>query len=452
MIDLQKIVIGHMLISSNAYDTQFHNLKPSYFTDPLCKAIYNCGVNLKKKNMRLDLLTASQNLKNNEIVEQAGGITAILDLTKHIGGDVNLERDIALLAQEYLRSQMFALTSQAHIEAADKINDPILTINRLIDQLEELTEIGLGKSKSNDVKQLTSELKQHLQEKAKAYHSGEPMGIPTGIVKMDDETGGWQKGETVVLGARPKIGKTALVLFHAKAAAKAGFKTAIFTLEISAKAVTTRLMTGMADGRINPLRIRKGNLTPDDFDAITLAQSYLDELPITISDTCRTISAIKTECRRLKKDNKLDFVIIDFIQKFQSETRYPSREREVSAIIDEITFMGIELDVAILAISRVNRSVEQRPDKKASISDLQDAGTIESNADMIILPFRMGAYDPNDTSMLMEYVVAANRNGGLFAIDLYHDKYMTNFFEHKPYVAVPAMQPSQSWFEPNAQF
>lgn len=450
MIDIQRIVIGQMLISTEAYDQHFHLLKPGYFTDALCKLVYLTAINLKRKGLKLDLLTASTHLKGNEALNNLGGIPALIDLTKPIGQTSNIERDIALLSQDYIRSQMFAITSQAHMEAVSNINDPILTLNNLIKQLTSLTEIGIGKSQSAEIKNLTADLKTELKEKAEAYQKGIMLGIPTGINKMDEETGGWQPGETVVLGARPKIGKTALILFHARAAAKSGKKVAIFTLEISAKAVTSRLITGLAQNRINPLKFRKGNLTNDDFDAFNLAQSYLDEMPIYISDRCRTMSQIRSECRRLKKDEKLDFIILDFIQKVQPETKYPNREREVSAIMDELTFLAIELDVAVLAISRVNRQVESRPEKRAAISDLQDAGTIESNADMIILPFRAGAYDLQDKTNKLEYTVAANRNGSMFTIDLYHDQFMTNFTEQPYYqpITIPNAKPAQNWFTP----
>ena len=429
MINLEHHIIGQIIISSDCFDQYFDTLKPAYFDDQLCHELTLIGHNLKKKGQRLNILAAITALKASGKLQELGGVKKVTELTASVGSTANIEHDIACLVQEYVRKRMFALTSEAHVKAADNIQDPIQTVGWLTKQLQELTALKIGTGGSENVNKLFDQANDVIRKRNKAYKAGELLGIPTGFAKLNQETGGWQQKELIVMGARPKIGKTALLLHHAIGAARAGIPTAVFTLEISALSVTNRLITNASASKIDPRKFRTGSLSDEDFKTLDVAGSILKDYPIFVSDTCRTVKSIRNEVKRLKDEHDIKFVLIDFIQKIQSDSRHQNREREVSAIVDDLTFMAIDLDVALLAISRVNRAVESRPDKRAFISDLQDAGTIESNADMIILPYRNGAYDPDDHSNSIEYTVKAYRHGETFTFDIYHDKYMARFSE-----------------------
>lgn len=249
--------------------------------------------------------------------------------------------------------------------------------------------------------------------------NGQPTGVPSGFRDLDNLTGGFQKSDLIILAARPAMGKTALALNFAAHAAQKGIPSVVFSLEMPKNQLMMRLLSSI--GRIDSSRIRKGDLTDDDLNRLSVAANTLTNMPLSIDDTGGiSLVELRSRLRRHKKEFGLGLVIIDYLQLMgTSSKRADSREREVAELSGGLKALAKELDVPVIVLSQLNRSADTRTDHRPKTSDLRESGAIEQDADLIMFVYRDEYYNPNsEDAGKAEIIVAKNRHGSLDDIKL----------------------------------
>lgn len=257
------------------------------------------------------------------------------------------------------------------------------------------------------------------------------IGVPTGFYDLDKMSGGLKKSDLIILAARPSMGKTALALNIATAAASRGKVTLIFSLEMSRTQLMQRMLS--ANSQIPATKIQMGLLSDDDWDNILSSVVEMGEWPLYIDDTAGiSLTDLKMEARRIKREHGLDLVVVDYIQLMQGSKEYRgNRVQEVSELSRGLKALARELDVPVLALSQLSRAVEMRAEKKPQLSDLRESGSIEQDADIVMFLYRDGYYDLDDeiNRNIAELIIAKNRNGSTGKVDLYFAKEILQFSE-----------------------
>jgi replicative DNA helicase len=264
-------------------------------------------------------------------------------------------------------------------------------------------------------------------------------GVPSGFSDLDDLTSGFQPSDLVIVAARPSMGKTAIVLNIAQhAAIEANVPCAIFSLEMSKESLVQRLLT--AEGRVDAQRLRKGMLHNDDFPRLARAAGILSTAPIWIDDTPGiTLLEIRSKARRLKADNNIGMVIVDYLQLIQGPTDSESRQQEISQISRSLKALAKELKVPVVALSQLSRAPEQRSgDHRPQLSDLRESGAIEQDADLVMFVYRQEMYDGptdkdgNSIEGRAEVIIGKQRNGPTGVVNLFFHKAYTRFESYSP--------------------
>jgi replicative DNA helicase len=249
---------------------------------------------------------------------------------------------------------------------------------------------------------------------------GEITGIPTGFSELDRMTAGFQRNDLIIVAARPSVGKTAFALNIAQnVATKTDENVAIFSLEMGAEQLVMRMLC--AEGNIDAQNLRTGNLTPDDWGKLTMAMGSLSNAGIYIDDTPGIrVSDIRAKCRRLKQEKGLGLIIIDYLQLIQGSGRNrENRQQEVSEISRSLKALARELEVPVIALSQLSRSVEQRQDKRPMMSDIRESGSIEQDADIVAFLYRDDYYNTeSENKNIIEIIIAKQRNGPVGTVQL----------------------------------
>ncbi len=258
-------------------------------------------------------------------------------------------------------------------------------------------------------------------------HQGEMTGIPTGLLDVDKLTNGFQRSDMIILAARPSMGKTALALNMAAGAAKKGYAVAVFSLEMSKMQIGNRLLS--LESGVNSQSLNSGRFSREEMNDLTDALVRLEDLPLYIDDTAGIgLLEMRAKVQRLQLDVKLDFIVIDYLQLMQG-TRTENRQQEISDISRGLKSLAKEMNVPILVLSQLNRSVELRAEKKPQLSDLRESGSLEQDADMVIFLYRDEYYnrDEAESQNLAEVIIAKNRNGPTTSIMMQFTKETMKF-------------------------
>jgi replicative DNA helicase len=256
-------------------------------------------------------------------------------------------------------------------------------------------------------------------------------GVPSGYKKLDEMTSGFQKGDFIVLAARPSMGKTALALSLAYNAAEQGKSVGFFSLEMGAEQLTLRLVSAQA--QVDHQHIRTGTVTSDEWMSMTYAAAKLAETKFFIDDTpTQSILDIRARARKLKAEHKLDFLVIDYLQLLHSQRKHENRHQEVSEISRSLKALAKELQVPIVALSQLSRAVDSRVDKRPMLSDLRESGAIEQDADVIMFLYRDVVYNQEtEHPSLAELIIGKQRNGPTGTVFMNFFKELTLFQDYE---------------------
>lgn len=419
-IELESAVLGACMLSRDAVDVVLSVLPrelDTFYTDAH-KTVYKAILSLYSESKPIDLLTVTNQIRSNNELEIAGGAYAITKLTTSVNSDANVEYHCRVVMEKYF-ARIIIKANQKSITELYKEADPFEILEREYSKLLYIQTFINKKA----VKSLPVIVDENLEKTKSAMTLPDHIiGIPTGFKILNDITAGWQNSDLIILAARPSIGKTGLSLEMAKAAALEGYKAVFFSLEMSENQLVVRLQS--AEAGISLENINNGRIQQQEFIQLEHQSQSIKKLPLTIIDRpALTVLEIKAECNRLRKENGLHIIFIDYIQLMSGEGQ--NREAVIGGISRGLKGMAKDLDVPVIALSQLSRAVETRGGtKRPQLSDLRDSGSIEQDADMVLFLYRAEYYglleDKEGNSLLgmAEIIIAKNRQGRLGSIAL----------------------------------
>lgn len=416
-VDLEEAVLGALMLEKSPVNDVIDVLKPESFYKEAHQRIYEAIYELFGASEAIDILTVTQKLRSKGELELAGGPYYISQLTNRVASAAHAESHARIIAQKYILRELIGISSKVIQKAYDETTD----VFELLDEAESgLFSVAEGNIRKNYDKMSTL-IKQAAEEIEVAMNRDDGVsGIPTGFTALDRVTSGWQRSDMVVLAARPGMGKTAFVISMARnIAVDFNHSVAIFSLEMSSLQIVNRLISGEAE--IPAEDIRKGNFTQEKFNHLFEKTKRLAEAPIFIDDTPGlSVFELRAKCRRLKQQHDISIIIIDYLQLMSAGGNGGNREQEISTISRSIKEIAKELDVPIIALSQLSRSVETRGgDKRPMLSDLRESGAIEQDADIVSFIYRPEYYqmetwpDESPCAGQGEIIIAKHRNGSL---------------------------------------
>lgn len=430
-VDVEEAVLGAMLLEKNAVNDAIDILEPDSFYKVEHQKIYAAIKDLFGHSENIDILSVTEKLRKKGELQMVGGPGYIASLTNRVASAAHVEYHARIISEKYILRSLIEVSSDVIKNAYDETKDVFNVLNEAEDGLFKIAEGNLKKGYAG-VRELVQEAKDEIEAASK--NSDGVSGVPTGFTDLDRLTSGWQKSDMIVLAARPGMGKTAFVLSMARNSA-IDFQqpTAIFSLEMSNVQLVKRMMA-METG-ISSEKLRKGFSDPEEWQKLHERLGNLTEAPIFIDDTpALSIFELRAKCRRMKMQHDIQLVIIDYLQLMTAGTKGGNREQEISTISRSIKEIAKEINVPIIALSQLSRSVETRGgDKRPMLSDLRESGAIEQDADMVVFIYRPEYYglleDENGmpTDGIGEIIVAKHRNGSLDTVRLKFVKELTRF-------------------------
>ncbi|MFT5580864.1 MAG: replicative DNA helicase [Lentimonas sp.] len=422
-IEIEQAVIGALLLDNDAVNDTLDLLTPDSFYDPKHQYIFTAIRELFATSQPIDLLTVVNQLQKTGELEASGGRAYITQLTARVASAAHIEFHARVIAEKHIKREMIKMGAEVMKLAFDDTKDVFEIMNKAEQELFKITQSNTRK----DIDEMKHVVRDAIDEIEKASQNKDGIsGVPTGFINLDKLTAGWQKSDMIVIAARPAMGKTAFVLSMARnCAVDYNQAVALFSLEMSSVQLVKRLIA--SEARLPADKLRKGDLKDHEFQQLHSRISKLSQAPIYIDDTPGiSIFDLRAKCRRLKSQKNIDIIIIDYLQLMTAGVKNGgNREQEISLISRSIKEIAKELNVPIIALSQLSRSVEQRGgDKKPILSDLRESGAIEQDADIVSFIYRPEYYgltedsDGNPTKGIGEIIIAKHRNGGLDSIKL----------------------------------
>lgn len=409
-IEAEQGAIGAMLLSPGAISDVTELVKPGDFYRPAHQVLHELILAMHEDGEPVDLITVHGALLKNGTVARVGGAPYLHTLISNVPSAANAHYYAGIVREQAILRRMDEMAVRLHTYAQNPSGE---TADDLLARAQEDLLGIAGSRATEDYLPLSDVMPPALDEiEAIGNRKGEMVGVPTGFNDLDRLMLGLHPGQMIVVAARPAIGKSTLGLDFARSAAiKHGLTTALFSLEMSRNEIAARLLS--AETRIPLHTLRSGLLSDDDWTRLARRLGEVAEAPLFIDDSPNmSMMEIRAKCRRLKERNDLRLVIIDYLQLMSSPKRTESRQQEVSEISRQIKLLAKELEVPIVAMSQLNRGTEQRADKRPQIYDLRESGSIEQDADAVVLIHREDATD-RDSARAGEadLIVAKHRNG-----------------------------------------
>lgn len=418
-VDIERIVLGALMIDKDAFSVVSEILHPETFYEPRNQKVYNAIQSLSLEERPVDILTVTEELKRQGTLDDVGGAAYILDLSSHVASSAHIEYHAKILAQKFLARQLISFASVIETKAFDETIDVDELMQEAEGSLFELSQ----KNMRQDYTPIDPVVKQAVEILQKAAaNKGGLTGLPTGYAKLDDYTAGWQKSDLVIIAGRPAMGKTSFALSLAKnIAVDYGRPIAFFSLEMNNVQLVNRLISNVCE--IEGKKILNGQLDDEEWSRLDKNVRKLQASPIYIDDTPgMSIFELRTKARRLVREKGVELIMIDYLQLMNaSGARFGSRQEEVSTISRSLKGLAKELDIPVIALSQLNRTVEGREGlegKRPQLSDLRESGAIEQDADMVLFVHRPEYYriftdeKGNDLHGKAQIIIAKHRKGG----------------------------------------
>jgi replicative DNA helicase len=405
-VELEKTLIGAILLDFKALNRAEGILTPKKFFDPRNELIIEAVLKLKSENLPIDILTVTQTLRKTQQLTGAGGPVYIAELTGRVASTANLEVWALALTEMYLKREIAKIAARMAELALSPENDPFDLYNQFSTELTDLIRDNL-KGQSSHVSAITPETSFSIEARDKIGISG----IPSGIRAIDGVLGGHQKSDLVYVAARPGMGKTSFALSVLLNIAKTGRPVAFFSLEMSRVQIVFRLASILSG--INAETLAKHRLDRDTKIKYYQIVDKLNALPIYIDDQAAlTIHDLKTRVRMLREKFKVEAVFIDYVQLISGgKSKNQNREQEVSTISRGLKLIAKENDLPVVALAQLSRSLETRSDKRPMLSDLRDSGSLEQDADVVAFLYREDYYSKESGINNAEFIIAKHRNG-----------------------------------------
>ncbi len=424
-LEAEMAVLGSMLMDENAIAIAVENLDRSFFYKDSHKQIFEAISDLYAANKAVDIITLSDELKVRGVLEDAGGVSYITALVNSVPTAANVGHYIGIVKEKNtLRSLITNATRIIALsyECEGNIEDIVDNAEKLIFEVRDRRSTGAFLQLKEIIKESIETIDKLYQKKSHVT------GVPTGYIDFDMKTSGLQPSDLIVVAGRPSMGKSALALGMAEyAGVVEKIPVAVFSLEMSKEQLVQRLLC--AHAKVDAHKVRTGYLSVSDWPKLTAAAGKLSEAPIFIDDTpAISVMELRAKARRLKAQHDIKLVILDYLQLMRGTAGVESRQQEISEISRSLKALARELNVPIVAISQLSRSVENREGHRPQLSDLRESGAIEQDADVVVLILREEYYNPTpDNQGVAEIIIAKQRNGPVGSLNLSFLKEYTRF-------------------------
>ncbi|MDD3395815.1 MAG: replicative DNA helicase [Acidaminococcaceae bacterium] len=430
-VEAEQSVLGAMLIDQEAVNRVLEVLQPDDFYRQDNRVIYLAMANLNKNNQPVDLVTVAEELQHMEKLEAVGGSSTLTALSNAVPTSANVLYHAGIVKDKALRRQLISTATEIVASGYEEGND----IDQTLDSAEkDILQVAKGRQASEfaTMKEVVNLAMDRID---KMYNEGglKMTGLPSGFVDFDRMTAGLQPSDLIIIAARPSMGKSTIVLNMAQyLALKKQKKVAVFSLEMSKEQLVQRMIC--AEAGVDASKLRLGQLTEKEWNDVVTAVDRLSRADIFLDDT-PGISGMemRAKARRLKNSSGggLDLIIVDYLQLMQgnsSKRSSENRQQELSDISRSLKALGRELNVPVIALSQLSRSVEQRPNKRPMLSDLRESGALEQDADIVAFLYRDAYYNPDtEEPNLTEFIIAKHRNGPTGTVKLFFQPQFTKF-------------------------
>jgi replicative DNA helicase len=417
-LDAEQSVLGGILLDNTAIDRVIELLSSEDFYREAHRKVFRAAVSLSERNEPIDLVTLSEVLRARGELEGVGGATYLAQLADCVPTAANIVNYARIVRDKSILRALISATTEIATrgyEAPDDVTD-------LLDQAEQRIfaisdrEVKPAFVRIENVLTDTIKLIERLYEQKQSV-----TGVTTGYADLDRITAGFQPSDLIIIAGRPSMGKTAFVLnIAANAAMKADVGVAVFSLEMAKEQLAMRLLC--SEARVDLARVRTGHLSDREFPQLAMAAGRLADTPIYIDDTpALSVLELRAKARRLKRDpaTKLGLIVVDYLQLMRGSDGKDNREQEISEISRSLKALAKELSVPVVALSQLNRQVENRNPPKPRLADLRESGAIEQDADVIAFIYREEVYvEDTDKRGLAEIIVAKQRNGPIGSVEL----------------------------------
>ncbi|MBQ2695138.1 replicative DNA helicase [Candidatus Saccharibacteria bacterium] len=430
----EQSLLGAVMLSENVLPEVLTIVKPSDFYEERHQIIFGAMASLYDQHRPIDLLTLTNELKNIKKLKAVGGAPYLAELTNFVPTSAHATAYAEIVEKTSTRRRLI----KAGTEIANKAYEDGVNVGELIGTAEkELFEVSdkVVKSDYSSMDQLLADAFDRIEELHK--NKGALRGLKTGFRDLDKKTAGFQKGDLIIIGARPAMGKTTFAQNLAYNIASINGKGALFfSMEMASNEIVDRMISDVSG--VNNWNIRTGNLTDDEFAKIGDAMAEMDELPIYIDDTSSmTIVELRNKARRAMHDHDIGIVIVDYLQLIQGSNRYAgNRVQEVTEISRGLKILARELEIPVIALAQLSRNVTGRDDPRPVLSDLRESGSIEQDADLVMFLHRPDYYRQNDDNYeethITELLVAKHRHGAVGKIELYFHPELLRFMSLDP--------------------
>jgi replicative DNA helicase len=426
-VDAEEAILGALLIDPDAIIRVATFLNAEDFYREKHGWIYDTALTLHDRREPIDLLTVCDELDRRGQLDEVGGPAFITALVNAVPTSIHAEHYARIVERTGTRRRLIEAAGQIAALAYQEADD----VDEVVDRAEQVL-FGVSERRISrelvPVKQVLSAYYDRIEYLTR--HRGELIGIPTGFERIDKLLGGLQRSDMVILAARPSVGKTSLALaFAHNAAKKHGQRVAFFSLEMSSEQVVQRIIS--AETAIDAQRLRRGEIEQDEWGRFMKATGDLAETYFFIDDTPGASALeLRTKARRLHAEVGVDLIVVDYLQLMRGDFRSENRVQEISSISRALKALARELNVPVLALSQLSRSVESRTDKRPILSDLRESGALEQDADVVMFIYRDEMYNENtEWPNIADVIVAKHRNGPTGNVQLYFRKELAQFLE-----------------------
>lgn len=426
-VEGERAILGGLLLDNDALPKVVAILTADDFYREAHRHIFNAIIDLFNKNEPVDWLTLTSALKESGLLETAGGISFLTELIDAVPSSANILHYTRIVKERALLRRMISAANEIVTRSYEEQRN----IDDFLNQSEELIfaigaeRLGSGFVHIQDLMKTSFETIESLYDRKESI-----TGVASGFQDLDNLTAGFQRSDLIIIAGRPSMGKTSFALNIAmNAAMDYAVPTAVFSLEMGNEQIALRILCAKA--KVNLKSLRTGFLGPEDWGRLTLAVGNISEAPLYIDDSAAiNVLEIRAKARRLKKEKGLGLIIIDYLQLMKGAIKTDSREKEISDISRSLKALAKELNAPVIALSQLNRQVEQRPDKRPHLADLRESGAIEQDADVILFIYRDEVYNDspdNPNRGKAEIIIGKQRNGPIGKITTIFDSQYSTF-------------------------
>lgn len=423
--EAETSILGAMMLSKSSITTAVEILHREDFYFGAHQIIFDAILSLYNRNEPADLITVGDFLSKEKNLKKVGGATYLARLTSSVGAISNTEHYCRIVKEKSTLRSLIRAGDQIVSDAYEDKDD----VNDIIEKAEKnIFDITQGSHRKGlvPIKEVLLETFASMEERA--ANPGGITGLKTSFIDLDYKLSGLQKSDLILLAARPAMGKTALMVNIAtNAAMHAGASVAMFSLEMSKHQLSQRIISSIS--HVDLMKIISGDLNEEEWTRVIEAMPHLSNMKLEIDDTPGISPLeVKAKCRRMKVEQGLDLVVIDYLQLMESAGRAESRQQEISAISRALKGLAMELEVPVIALSQLSRAPELRSDHRPILSDLRESGAIEQDADIVMFLYRDDYYFPeSEKQNIGELIIAKHRNGPTGTVELVFKREYTKF-------------------------